>query len=257
MTRPPSPENILDDYIAELLHETDPQPVVTTKPESLDQVRRAQLQHLLDHSSLTQTAKGLAPHNPAAEPPLPSPQETTQQTVDPEAVVTQSLETRDSGRPVWSHSTFDALQFRVTGLNLAVPLVALGQIYPLSGELTPLFGQANWFLGMQPSRQGLLKVVNTARFVMPERYRDELGSHATYVISIDGTDWGLAVDSVGQPMRLHPDEVTWRTRRSQRPWLAGTVKAALCALLDVQRMGELLQGVDVSVQGASKPAGMP
>jgi hypothetical protein len=36
-------------------------------------------------------------------------------------------------------------------LTLAVPLVCLGSIYSLAGqELTPLFGQPDWFLGILP-----------------------------------------------------------------------------------------------------------
>ncbi|EGH26289.1 CheW domain-containing protein, partial [Pseudomonas amygdali pv. mori str. 301020] len=47
------------------------------------------------------------------------------------------------------------------GLTLAVPLVCLGSIYPLAGqELTPLFGQPDWFLGILPCQAGNLKVLD-------------------------------------------------------------------------------------------------
>ncbi|RMV85651.1 CheW domain-containing protein [Pseudomonas amygdali pv. tabaci] len=55
------------------------------------------------------------------------------------------------GRPAWAAEPFECLLFDVAGLTLAVPLVCLGSIYPLAGqELTPLFGQPDWFLGILP-----------------------------------------------------------------------------------------------------------
>lgn len=259
MSKRLTPETILDDYIAGLLCETSSQSRVDTLPETLDPIRRAQLQSLLDHPAsanppLVQASLDAAPMAIRAKSIM---QTASLPAVDPSAEprnqgAASALQVEeDVGRPGWGLRTFDALQFRVAGLNLAVPLTSLGQIYPLNDELTPVFGQANWLLGIQPCRQGLLKVVNTARFIMPERYRDEFRLLATYVISIDGTEWGLSVDTVCQPMRLNPDDVTWRTRRSQRPWLAGTVKAALCALLDLPRLGELLQANDAASHHAS------
>ena len=56
--------------------------------------------------------------------------------------------------------------------------------------------------------------------------------------------WGLAVDSVNQPITLQPDDVKWRGDRSKRPWLAGTVKDHMCALLDIPRIGQILVEAD-------------
>lgn len=149
-----------------------------------------------------------------------------------------------NGRPAWAQERFDVLLFKVSGLTLAVPLIALGQIQPLTDELTPLFGQADWFMGLLPTPTGKIRTVNTARFVMPERYDERFVETAEYVISIDGVPWGLAVDSVNQPISLDPEDVKWRTERSRRPWLAGTVKEHMCALLDIPRIGQLLMDAD-------------
>jgi purine-binding chemotaxis protein CheW len=150
----------------------------------------------------------------------------------------------DNGRPHWAQDRFDVLLFKVYGLTLAVPLIALGQIQPITEDLTPIFGQAKWFMGLQPTPMGQIKTVNTALFVMPERYNPEFLKTAKYVVSIDGLDWGLAVDSVQQPKSLDPEDVKWRTGRGQRPWLAGTIKAHMCALIDVQNMGRMLAASD-------------
>ncbi len=145
------------------------------------------------------------------------------------------------GQPSWAEEPFECLLFDVAGLTLAVPLVCLGTIYPLHDqELTPLFGQPDWFLGILPSQSGNLKVLDTARWVMPDRYRDDFRQGLQYVISVQGYEWGLAVHQVSRSIRLDPTEVKWRTQRTQRPWLAGTVIEHMCALLDVAALAELI-----------------
>ncbi|TDV67958.1 CheW domain-containing protein [Pseudomonas sp. LP_7_YM] len=144
-------------------------------------------------------------------------------------------------RPDWAAEPFECLLFDVAGLTLAVPLVCLGSIYPLAGhDLTPLFGQPDWFLGILPSQAGNLKVLDTARWIMPDRYRDDFRQGLQYVISVQGYEWGLAVHQVSRSLRLNPDEIKWRSHRGQRPWLAGTVIEHMCALLDVSELAELI-----------------
>ena len=145
------------------------------------------------------------------------------------------------GRPQWAAEPFECLLFDVAGLTLAVPLVCLGSIYSLAGqELTPLFGQPDWFLGILSCQAGNLKVLDTARWVMPDRYRDDFRQGLQYVISVQGYEWGLAVHQVSRSLRLDPNEIKWRSQRGQRPWLAGTVIEHMCALLDVAELAELI-----------------
>ncbi len=158
----------------------------------------------------------------------------------------RDLDWLDNGRPAWAQKRFDVLLFKVSGLTLAVPLISLGQIQPLTEALTQLFGQVDWFMGIQPTPAGKISTVNTAKFVMPERYDPEFVNTAKYVISIDGVPWGLAVDAVNQPISLQPEDVKWRTERSRRPWLAGTVKDQMCALLDIPRIGQILMEAQAS-----------
>ena len=158
------------------------------------------------------------------------------------------------GRPSWAAEPFECLLFDVAGLTLAVPLVCLGSIYSLAGhELTPLFGQPDWFLGILPSQAGNLKVLDTARWVMPDRYRDDFRQGLQYVISVQGYEWGLAVHQVSRSLRLDPNEIKWRSHRGQRPWLAGTVIEHMCALLDVAALAELIASGGARHMGTSKP----
>lgn len=153
-----------------------------------------------------------------------------------------SSEWLDNGRPNWAQDRFDILLIEVNGLQLAVPLVALGQIQALDDNLTPLFGQSDWFMGLQKTPSGNVKTVNTAKFVMPERYQDE--HNYQFVVSINGLPWGLAVDSIHQPISIEPDDIRWRSKRENRPWMAGTVKDHMCVLLDIPSMGDILQNQD-------------
>ncbi|MCP1444140.1 purine-binding chemotaxis protein CheW [Pseudomonas sp. GGS8] len=162
------------------------------------------------------------------------------------------------GRPAWAAEPFECLLFDVAGLTLAVPLVCLGSIYSLAGhELTPLFGQPEWFLGILPSQAGNLKVLDTARWVMPDRYRDDFRQGLQYVISVQGYEWGLAVHQVSRSLRLDPNEIKWRSHRGQRPWLAGTVIEHMCALLDVAALAELIASGGAKHMSGSKPSHKP
>ena len=162
------------------------------------------------------------------------------------------------GRPAWAAEPFECLLFDVAGLTLAVPLVCLGSIYSLAGhELTPLFGQPEWFLGILPSQAGNLKVLDTARWVMPDRYRDDFKQGLQYVISVQGYEWGLAVHQVSRSLRLDPNEIKWRSHRGQRPWLAGTVIEHMCALLDVASLAELIASGGAKHMSGSKPKHKP
>ena len=274
-----SVNDLLQDYFDELLSEAPgtAEPAVSQTPAAsgreavqvaapldvLDSnVRRDQLQQLLysARASLTQhmsepEASGqahaeatAAPEPAALEPKAPitheMPADLLQPVAEPSSVLDQALQWHSNGRPVWAQESFEVLLFTVSGLTLAVPLIALGQIQPLTDELTPLFGQADWFMGLQPTPSGKVRTVNTAKFVMPERYDPAFVESAQYVVSISGVPWGLAVDNVEQPMRLNPDDVKWRSSRSKRPWLAGTVKEHMCALLDIPMMAKLLTDAD-------------
>lgn len=157
----------------------------------------------------------------------------------------QHADESQKGTPGLDAAPFDALLFCVGGLTLAVPLVELGQIYPMSEELTPLFGQAKWFMGLLPSPSGKVYTVNTAMFVMPERYKPEECSFK-FVVTLANSHWGLAVDEVRQPTRLTPEDVTWRGQRGKRPWLAGTVKSAMCALIDTRSLERMLSANDLA-----------
>jgi purine-binding chemotaxis protein CheW len=151
----------------------------------------------------------------------------------------------DNGRPAWAQQPFECLLFKVGGLALAAPLAELGSIYPHdTALLTAIFGQAPWFMGLLPVKGYNVRVIDAAQVVMPERYAASMREHYRYVITLHGSDWGLAVDSVADSIVLQPEQVRWRGQRSKRPWLAGTLVTQMCALLDVAQLIWMFQNQD-------------
>jgi purine-binding chemotaxis protein CheW len=243
------PQLALQSYLDSLLQEAA---VELADSVGLDEFEAAVLEEQVRDARATPQA--LASPLPAAPTPQPLPAVEVPASPVLEVVVAAPVpETRVEpvspptpgvlleGRPEWAQEPFECLLFDVAGLTLAVPLVCLGSIYPLAGqELTPLFGQPDWFLGILPCQAGNLKVLDTARWVMPDRYRDDFRDGLQYVISVQGYEWGLAVHQVSRSIRLDPNEVKWRSQRTQRPWLAGTVIEHMCALLDIASLAELI-----------------
>lgn len=146
-----------------------------------------------------------------------------------------------NGRPEWAQNRFECLLFSVAGLKLAVPLVSLGSIHRIESDFTPLVGRADWFLGLYRTGDRNIQVVDTAKWVMPRQYHDKVVEGYQFLIRLGDSNWGMACDAVAEAIQLDPDQVKWRTERSKRAWLSGTVIDHMCALLDAEMLSFLLQ----------------
>lgn len=151
--------------------------------------------------------------------------------------------TTDAPRPDWASEPFPCLLLKVHGLSLALPLVKLNRILPWA-EPTQIPGYAAWLLGVlrQDGHDRNLRVVDTAALVMPERVGQVPLSETGYrhIVIVGDGEWGLTCEDVSNVITIDPAKVRWRTSRSKRPWLAGTVVEHLCALLDAERLAEML-----------------
>ena len=248
----------LQGYLDALLNDVEPEEL-RPEPELKPAPELAAVKHLvlLDKPKLPLIVPPVAVHQPLISEEYICQLPTSVRIVDvaPEVLEPEALEPEADavalGSVSWADSAFECLLFDVAGLTLAVPLAALGSIYSFEpDELTPLFGQPDWFIGILATAQGNLKVLETARWVMPERYTADMRDGLKYVISINGYDWGLAVHQVRHSIHLQPEEVKWRTQRGKRAWLAGTVIEHMCALLDVEILAELITGQDAPPSGA-------
>jgi len=136
---------------------------------------------------------------------------------------------------------FQAMFFDVSGLTVAVPLIELGGIHNME-KSTSLMGKPDWFKGVMVHREQQINVVDTARWVMPEKCDENLISNLAYqyVIMLSTSVWGLAAEHLVDTVTLNQEDVKWLDEPSKRPWLAGLVKDRMCALLDVEALIKLL-----------------
>jgi len=136
---------------------------------------------------------------------------------------------------------FQALFFNVAGLTLAVPLIELGGIHNVD-KITSLMGKPNWFKGVMLHRAEKINVVDTALWVMPEKYDETLKNSLNYqyIIMLNNSRWGLMAENLVDTVVLKQEEVKWIDSPSKRPWLAGLVKEKMCALLDIEALIALL-----------------
>ncbi|TDF39504.1 chemotaxis protein CheW [Alteromonadaceae bacterium M269] len=217
-----SNEEVMEDYLSNLL---------TEKPvDELHQQTVARLLEKVEPESQVQAVN------------------TTKESIEEVAVPETNADTEGSGGSVDvatdSHiqtELFQALYFSVAGLTLAVPLTELGGIHKLE-KVSPLFGKPSWFNGVMIHRDEKLNVVDTAKWVMPEKYDEKLAESVNYqyLIMLDESPWGLSCESLVNTVNLHPDDVKWRTNDSKRPWLAGMVKEKMCALVNVKQLISML-----------------
>ena len=172
--------------------------------------------------------------------------------VDVEVDVEPQLETQagDSGIVTWQstqrENDFQVLYFDVNNVTFAVPLDELGGIHRIA-ELNHLIGRPDWYLGLQTSREAQLDVVDTAKWVMSEKLKDD--SHKEkyqYIVMLGESMWGLASTELMGTESLNPEMVRWRETAGKRPWLAGMVKEKMCALVHVEALIAMLNaGLDV------------
>ncbi len=146
--------------------------------------------------------------------------------------------------PSWAEGLFQCLMFKVNGITLSIPLACLQTIIEWDQEPSVVPGQPKWHLGILMNRDTKVGIVDTAKIVMPERLSSRVhGERQTggYILVVGDGRWGLACDSIVTTELFSEEMVRWRTGEGKRPWLAGTAKDQLCAVLDVDALLGMLK----------------
>ena len=249
---PFSREEVVEDYLDSLLKEPQtPEDVTARTAKLLEQASQqmteaalsstAQLDVVDDEqekivenvtSFLSINEQREEVSHPEMETPVSEPEEQSG-TSTPEKVKTPLKDTLGF--------RFQALFFEVAGLTLAVPLTTLGGIHQIE-KVGPLFGKPDWFMGVMLHRESKLNVVDSAKWVMPEKYDENLAQSLNYryLIMLGESAWGLASEKLVNTVNLTTDDVKWRESTGKRPWLAGMVKEKMCALIDVEELISML-----------------
>jgi purine-binding chemotaxis protein CheW len=248
-------ESVVEDYLSDLLTESVPEP-------SFDKVSTQKLLDRTFEPQLTEMRVRTKPEHLV---------ESTEQVVD-ERIVTNvvstkvdtegqkirqedkeiliQVETMTSSLEVSAplslqdslEENFQALFFEVAGLTLAVPLIELGGIHQIT-KIAPIIGKPVWFMGVMLKNEDKFNVVDSARWVMPEKYDDKMAENLNYrfLINLGKTPWGLACENLVNTVELNKSDVKWRSASGKRPWLAGMVKEKMCALINVAELVEMLK----------------
>ena len=248
LTKLADPASAIASYLDDLLHTATDSAMredVVPEPPTPDRPVQTQPVEQVVETPVAEAEPELEPAPEVVAAPEPAITETPEP--EPEAEVDREPEPKPEepepvSRPDWSEAPFECLIFTVAGLQLAVPLILLGAIHRIEddGEIRPMPGSPRWYMGIRPDRDQNLRVVDTAEWIMAGRVPENARDNYRFVIRLDNSEWGLACDDVAQSFTLKPDEVRWRSARSKRPWLAGTVIDHMCALIDVRTMADLL-----------------
>lgn len=147
--------------------------------------------------------------------------------------------------PDWGNRVFQAMVFKVGELSLAVPLVELAGVVEWRPDPADNIDVNGFYLGRQPHAGQSVMVFDVARFIFPaERFEalccPEPYSRISRIILIDKGKIGLACDEVFEVISIQPDQVNWRSEKTRRKWLAGTMLEQLTVVLDARTMAELL-----------------
>ncbi len=162
------------------------------------------------------------------------------------AVTLSATEPTETQQPLWAQGPFQAMLFKVAGLTLAVPLVELnGVVEWREDAVTEMPGHADFYLGLMPHLGQKVALIDTARLVLPpDKLRalagDDPRARIKRIVLINDSKYGLACDDVAEVISLKPADVRWRTSRTQRRWLAGTVIEHMCALIDASAFAQML-----------------
>ena len=221
-----------------------PTPVVETKQEPTKKIVPARsLKEQTNDTSIFETLPTIAPAV-VVTPTTESEVVTTEQVVVAQEPEQEPL--APPGKPEWAEADFQVMLFKVAGLTLAVPLIELNGVVECDlSKVTSMPGHADFYLGLLNYLDKSVPLVDTARFVLPPDKLTILAAGApeeriTRVVMIQDCQYGLACDEVNEVITLHPESVRWRSQRTQRRWLAGTVVEHMCALIDANAFAELL-----------------
>jgi purine-binding chemotaxis protein CheW len=150
----------------------------------------------------------------------------------------------ETGIPKWAEKDFEVLLFKIGGIRLGLPLIHLGSIHPLDTvNVNELPGQSNCFMGSVRVLGQQFSLVDSAQLVMPERCKSDEARPYKYIVTLAQSHWALAVEQLDDAIRFNAADVHWRSERSKRAWLAGTIKAHMCALMEPLALMKLLEDI--------------
>lgn len=134
--------------------------------------------------------------------------------------------------------------FVLHGLNLGVADYDIAAVVAWNEPRAETHGV--WFsnLGSYAFAGSSIPIVDISQLVLPpamlqQTQRQQHRQEFTHLIVLKA-GLALACHGLGETMDVARTEVCWRTARTSRPWLAGTVERLSCALLEIRGLVDAL-----------------
>ena len=138
----------------------------------------------------------------------------------------------------WEADNFDVLLVKLNEASIAIPLLLIGSVYKCESPLVHIANQASWFLGLYRHSEQTINVLDTQQLVSGKFLDAGEENQPAYVLTIAGSQYGLACSGVEKVVKLKKQEVRWREGKVNKQWYRGILIEQMCILLDVQKLME-------------------
>ena len=154
-----------------------------------------------------------------------------------ETAVALEAELEPQEPPIEHRAIIKAVLIDMHGMKLALPQDQMEAVFDFESVSMSISGLPEWVIGRVESERSTLDVVDTAQWLIPEKYKPEYAEYQQFVV-LPGRIWALACDGLVKSIEIPHDELNWNTDRSERGWLIGTYMPERCALIDVPYLVE-------------------
>ena len=167
------------------------------------------------------------------------------------SVATSSIENVGSVSGRITHpNILNLILFKVAGIPLALPRAIVHEVMDVVKCDLPTIVSRGGVIVRKYNYHGRdVHVLDMRDIIIPNGHPSRQGNRNggnAHLLIVEGVDYGLMCDQVGEYVGVERADVEWRTQRSSRPWLAGMVKVYEHVLLDeleIIQAGDLLLNI--------------
>ncbi len=138
----------------------------------------------------------------------------------------------DSSAPSWVTHQFTALVGSVNNVNLTFPSNAIKGELEFSNDLKSVKDQPDWVLGLKVLGKDFIAVIDAGKLMLDQPVRDTHKKPYKKIILLNGSKWGIALDSISTEIDINASDIKWRKSASERPWLCGFISEQQLAIVD-------------------------
>ncbi|GEM_PF-7027385 len=136
-------------------------------------------------------------------------------------------------------SELKLLSFKIGSLTFSTLLSDIGGAVSYTDGVAALTDQPDWLLGLLQYKGTEISIADSGRLVnhgQPSYNRSPSSKPYSTILLLDGGQWGLACDGVGEIVRISKEDVQWREQKEKMPWLMGMIKEPPMALIDLRSL---------------------